>query len=194
MASATFVHGLSNTPTYCAKHPLLINGRFQINQPSTFVRTNRRNLPHDICTVAKTRLSAMLAEAVALRTIGHLHQMLATLGLQIVRIDLLGADQNVGSTLQRRHEHVSGTQTLLQIFAQCFWNAAKRLKVIVRVLQAIFVVVMKVTGSGRIGARMYCPVIGDRKQLREKMIHMLFEIAVVMGGDVSEQVNKTPLE
>lgn len=52
---------------------------------------------------------------------------------------------------------------------------------------------MEVTGGGRIGARMYRPVIGDRKQLREKMIHMLLEIAVVMGGDVTGQTNKQRL-
>lgn len=40
---------------------------------------------------------------------------------------------------------------------------------------------------------MHRPVIGDRKELREKVIHMLFEIAVVMVGDVTEQSNKKRL-
>lgn len=135
----------------------------------------------------------MLAKTVTLRTVGHLHKMLATLGLQIVRIDLFGASQNVGGTLQRCHEHVCGTQTLLQVFPQRFWNTAKRLKVFIRVLQTVFVVVMKITGGGRIRTRMHRPVIGDRKQLREKIIHMLFEIAVVMGGDVTKQTNEQRL-
>lgn len=99
-----------------------------------------RHLPHHIRAVAFARFRLGRLNPVALAAVCQLQQMLPAIAGQCLRVDVLGAGQNIGGPIQRGHEQRGRTDAVLQAGGQIMRNAAERLQIVERVLQTVLVV------------------------------------------------------